>query len=93
MESLRILQPIAQSNRDVISLQATDVLAQQFARYETMRIEGKTDSRRMYIDRLTVKCSFIKHMSVHEVRESYREVKMLESAKQMGRYPKRVMKR
>ena len=65
MEALNILRPISQSHKDVVSLQAADMLAHQLARKRIAILRGQPDNRGGYVDRL---CNIGAHVPSGERR-------------------------
>jgi hypothetical protein len=52
LEALNIYRPTAQSKKDVLSLQAADILAHQIGRHRMHEFHPRSGSQRIYTDRL-----------------------------------------
>jgi hypothetical protein len=85
-DALCILQPISQDNRDIVSLQAADVLVHQLARHRVMQLDGSVKTLRMYTDRLKGKPGFVKNIERDELREIYEEEKVFEAIRPYDMY-------
>lgn len=80
MEALNILRPISQSHKDVVSLQAADMLAHQLARKRIAILRGQPDNRGGYVDRLcNIGAQF--HLGSGELFTAYLEEMELERHK------------
>jgi hypothetical protein len=81
LRALNILKPISQSDHDVISLQAADVLAHQLGRKRTLKVLGKVEHKKVYIDRLSGKPGIDLYIDGPNLLEAYRRELYLEQHK------------
>jgi hypothetical protein len=93
LDSLNILNPICQSNKDVRSLEAADVLAQQIGRDTLVQLRGKKAPLRSHIGRLTGKAGVRHLISQQELKGLYAEELMIEEHRSRGSFPKRMLNR
>ena len=90
LDSLNILNPIAQSKTDVVSLQSADVLAHQSARKILVDSGRLKQSKCLYTSRLFGKPGFTFCAKKSEVRRWYEEELYLEGFRKRGVYAPRI---
>jgi len=91
LDSLRILQPIAQSKTDVIALQSADLLAHQARRDILIKSKRVTSTKEFYMPRLRHKTGFFVHADKNRLVRWYRDETLIEAHRKiLGTYPRRV---
>jgi hypothetical protein len=90
LDRLKILRPIQQRRKDILGLQAADVLAHQTARHKLVELGKSPAPLRLYTDRLHAKPGFTFCATKNEVRKWYSEELYLEGQRSLGTYPARV---
>jgi hypothetical protein len=90
VDVLNILRPIAQSEIQIVPLQAADIIAHQTAR-DLMTKQGMVAApRKLYADKLiSVVPGMRKYIDTRELAHLYQEEVMLEQLRAFGRFPPR----
>lgn len=81
LEGLNIYRPTAQSRKDIVSLQAADVLAHQVGRFHALEIHPEMTSLRLYVNRLFQKPGLAMRLGSGELLNAYQEELELERAR------------
>jgi hypothetical protein len=93
LDSLNILNPVAQSKIDVVALQSADILAHQSARKILVDSGRANQPKCLYTKRLFGKPGLSFLANKREVRRWYAEELYLEGFRRRGLYPPRVTRR
>ena len=81
LDGLNIYRPTAQSKKDVLSLQAADILAHQIGRHHMLKAHPEITNQRMYTDRLLKKPGLPMVLGSGELFNAYQEELYLETAR------------
>jgi hypothetical protein len=93
LDALNILRPTSQLKRDVVQLQAADILAHQVGRSILVSSERAPVPQRIYTKRLFGKPGMHRVMGIEELKERYREELWLDEMLSAGLSPQRILLR
>lgn len=81
LDGLNIYRPITQSKKDILAIQAADILAHQVGRYHMLESHPEIKNQRIYTDRLFKKPGVARSMGSRELLDAYQEELALEKAR------------